>query len=126
MINNMFDDYNPSDDDEIFDRDDLVGISMINDDPVFKRHTVLKNLYNNIVDESVVDNGINTVTSAIEDGIEVDETIPDADLTNIEPDESDVSPDGMDAEEEIEAAQEIMTGEADEDVDILDLVENMD
>ncbi len=122
----MFSDYNPSNDDELFDYDDLVGIALVNDDPIFQRATTLKNLYNNVVDESVVENKINTVTKAIEDGIEVDETIPDPDLEDIEPDESDVSYDGRDAEDEIEAAQDILSGEADEDIDIIDYVDSLD
>ena len=122
----MFSNYNPSNDDELFDYDDLVGIALVNDDPIFQRATTLKNLYNNIVDESVVENKINTVTKAIEDGIEVDETIPDPDLEDIEPDESDVSYDGRDAEDEIEAAQDILSGEADEDIDIIDYVDSLD
>ena len=125
-MNNMFSDYNPSNDDELFDYDDLVGIALVNDDPIFQRATTLKNLYNNVVDESVVENKINTVTKAIEDGIEVDETIPEPDLEDIEPDESDVSYDGRDAEEEIEAAQDILSGEADEDIDIIDFVDSLD
>ena len=125
-MNNMFSDYNPSNDDELFDYDDLVGIALVNDDPIFQRATTLKNLYNNVVDESVVENKINTVTKAIEDGIEVDETIPDPDLEDIEPDESDVSYDGRDAEDEIEAAQDILSGEADEDIDIIDYVDSLD
>ena len=122
----MFSNYNPSNDDELFDYDDLVGIALVNDDPIFQRATTLKNLYNNVVDESVVENKINTVTKAIEDGIEVDETIPDPDLEDIEPDESDVSYDGRDAEDEIEAAQDILSGEADEDIDIIDYVDSLD
>ena len=122
----MFSDYNPSNDDELFDYDDLVGIALVIDDPIFQRATTLKDLYNNIVDESVVENKINTVTKAIEDGIEVDETIPDPDLEDIEPDESDVSYDGRDAEDEIEAAQDILSGEADEDIDIIDYVDSLD
>ena len=125
-MNNMFSNYNPSNDDELFDYDDLVGIALVNDDPIFQRATTLKNLYNNVVDESVVENKINTVTKAIEDGIEVDETIPDPDLEDIEPDESDVSYDGRDAEDEIEAAQDILSGEADEDIDIIDYVDSLD
>lgn len=125
-MENMFSDYNPSNDDELFDPDDLVGIALLNDDPAFKRATALKNLYNNIVDESVIENKINTVTKAIEDGIEVEETIPEPDLEDIEPDESDVSYDGMDAEDEIEAAQDIFNGEADDDVEIFDLVDTLE
>lgn len=125
-MENMFSDYNPSNDDELFDPDDLVGIALLNDDPAFKRATALKNLYNNVVDESVIENKINTVTKAIEDGIEVEETVPEPDLEDIEPDESDVSYDGMDAEEEIEAAQDILNGEADEDVDIFDFVDSLE
>ena len=125
MINNTFDDYNPSDFDEMFDRDDLLGISMLNDDPIYKRHTALKNLYDGIIDESVVEDKINTVTKAIEDGIEVEDTIEEPDLLDIEPDDSDVSIDGMDAEDEIEAAQDIFTGEADEDDMIIDFVESL-
>lgn len=125
-MENMFSDYNPSNDDELFDPDDLVGIALLNDDPAFKRATALKNLYNNVVDESVIENKINTVTKAIEDGIEVEETIPEPDLEDIEPDESDVSYDGMDAEDEIEAAQDILNGEADDDVEIFDLVDTLE
>ena len=125
-MENMFSDYNPSNDDELFDPDDLVGIALLNDDPAFKRATALKNLYNNVVDESVIENKINTVTKAIEDGIEVEETIPDPDLEDIEPDESDVSYDGMDAEDEIEAAQDILNGEADDDVEIFDFIDTLE
>ena len=125
-MENMFSDYNPSNDDELFDPDDLVGIALLNDDPAFKRATALKNLYNNVVDESVIENKINTVTKAIEDGIEVEETIPDPDLEDIEPDESDVSYDGMDAEDEIEAAQDILNSEADDDVEIFDFIDTLE
>ena len=125
-MENMFSDYNPSNDDELFDPDDLVGIALLNDDPAFKRATALKNLYNNVIDESVIENKINTVTKAIEDGIEVEETIPEPDLEDIEPDESDVSYDGMDAEDEIEVAQDILNGEADDDVEIFDLVDTLE
>lgn len=123
MINNTFDDYNPSDFDEMFDRDDLLGISMLNDDPIYKKHTALKNLYNGIVDEST--SSITTVTKAIEDSVDVEDTIEEPDLLDIEPDDSDVSVDGMDAEDEIEAAQDIFTGEADEDDMIIDFVESL-
>ena len=44
----------------------------------------------------------------------------------MELDDSDVSYDGMDAEEEIEAAQAVMSGEADEDMDLVDIADNME
>ena len=123
IYNNTFNDYNPTEYDlnVAFDRDDLVGISLCADDPIFKREVVLKNLYDNIVDESVEE--INTIQQAMEDGYEFDETVPDPDYQDICPDDSDVSIDGRDAEDEIEAAQDIMSGEADEESDIIDYIE---
>ena len=128
VMQNTFDDYNPTeyDLDVAFDPDDLVGISLCCDDPIFKRQTALKNIYDGIVDESVIPNEVNSVQKAIEDGIEVDETVPEPDYQDIMPDDTDTSVDGMDAEEQIEAAQDIMTGEADEDSDLIDMVERMD
>ena len=127
-MQNTFDDYNPAeyDLDVAFDTDDLVGISLCCDDPIFKRQTVLKNIYDGVVDESVVPNEVNSVQKAIEDGIEIEETVPEPDYQDIMPDDADTSVDGMDAEEQIEAAQEIMSGEADEDSDLIDMVERMD
>lgn len=125
-MQNIFDDYNPNSTDISFDRDDLVGIALNTDDPIFQRDMVLQNLFNGIIDESVVPDEINAVTKAIEDGIEVDETIPEADLADMELDDADVSYDGMDAEEEIDAAQAIMSGEADEDMDLVDLADSME
>lgn len=125
-MQNMFDDYNPNSADISFDRDDLVGIALNTDDPIFQKDVVLMNMYKGIIDESVVPDEINMVTKAIEDGIETDETVPEADLENMELDDSDVSYDGMDAEEEIDAAQAIMSGEADEDMDLVDLADSMD
>lgn len=125
-MQNMFDDYNPNSADISFDRDDLVGIALNTDDPIFQKDVVLMNMYKGIIDESVVPDEINMVTKAIEDGIETDETVPEADLENMELDDSDVSYDGIDAEEEIDAAQAIMTGEADEDMDLVDLADSMD
>ena len=122
----MFDDYNPNSADISFDRDDLVGIALNTDDPIFQKDVVLMNMYKGIIDESVVPDEINMVTKAIEDGIETDETVPEADLENMELDDSDVSYDGINAEEEIDAAQAIMTGEADEDMDLVDLADSMD
>lgn len=126
-MQNTFDDYNPSeyDLDAAFDPDDLVGISLCGDDPIFKRQVVLKNMYDGIVDESVVPNEINSVQKAIEDGIEVEETVPEPDYQDIIPDDADTSIDGMDAEDQIEAAQDIMSGEADIDSDLIDIVERM-
>ena len=123
IYNNTFNDYNPTEYDlnVAFDRDDLVGISLCADDPIFKREVVLKNLYDNIVDESVDE--INTVQQAMEDEYEFDETVPEPDYQDICPDDSDVSIDGRDAEDEIEAAQDIMSGEADEESDIIDYIE---
>ena len=83
-------------------------------------------MYNGIIDEAVVPDEINMVTKAIEDGIEVEETVSEIDLENMELDDSDVSYDGMDAEEEIDAAQAIMSGEADEDMELVDLADSMD
>ena len=125
-MQNTFDDYNPTEDfDDAFDRDDLVGIALCGNDPIFQRHEVLKNLYNGTIDESVVPDEINTVIKAMEDGIEMDETVPEPDYANIEPDESDTSFDGMDAEDQIEASKEILSGEADEESDLIDMIENM-
>lgn len=123
--NNTFDDYNPTEYDlnVAFDRDDLVGISLCGDDPIFKREVVLKNLYDNIIDESVVPNEVNTVQAVMDDGYEFDETVPEPDYQDICPDDSDVSIDGRDAEDEIEAAQDIMSGEADEESDMIDYIE---
>ena len=126
-MQNMFDDYNPNTADLSFDRDDLVGIALCADDPVFKKDVVLQNMYDHIIDESVVKNDINSVTNAIEDGIELDdETIPDADVVDMMLDDSDTSYDGMDAEEEIDAGQAILSGEADDDVELFDLADSMD
>lgn len=125
-MQNTFSDYNPNSADLSFDRDDLVGIALNTDDPIFQRDVVLMNMYNGIIDEAVVPDEINMVTKAIEDGIEVDETVPEVDLENMELDDSDVSYDGMDAEEEIDAAQAIMSGEADEDMELVDLADSMD
>ena len=127
-MQNTFDDYNPTefDLDVAFDRDDLVGIALCGDDPIFKRQTVLKNLYDGVIDESVVPNEVNSVEKAIADGIEVDETVPNPRYEDIMPDDCDVTVDGMDAEEEIDAAQDILSGEADEDDALIDLVERMD
>ena len=125
-MQNTFSDYNPNSADISFDRDDLVGIALNTDDPIFQRDAVLMNMFNGIIDESVVPNEINAVTKAIEDGIEVEETIPEVDLENMELDDSDVSYDGRDAEEEIDAAQAILSGEADEDMELVDLADSMD
>jgi len=126
IMQNTFSDYNPNSADLSFDRDDLVGIALNTDDPIFQRDVVLMNMYNGIIDEAVVPNEINAVTKAIEDGIEVEETVPEVDLENMELDDSDVSYDGMDAEEEIDAVQAIMSGEADEDMELVDLADSMD
>ena len=125
-MQNTFSDYNPNSADISFDRDDLVGIALNTDDPIFQKDAVLMNMFNGIIDESVVPNEINAVTKAIEDGIEVEETIPEVDLENMELDDSDVSYDGRDAEEEIDAAQAILSGEADEDMELVDLADSMD
>lgn len=125
-MQNTFSDYNPNSADISFDRDDLVGIALNTDDPIFQKDAVLMNMFNGIIDESVVPNEINAVTKAIEDGIEVEETVPEVDLENMELDDSDVSYDGRDAEEEIDAAQAILSGEADEDMELVDLADSMD
>lgn len=123
MINNTFSDYNPSDFDVMFDRDDLLGISLLGDDPIFQKSVMLKNMYDNVVDESVVDNKINTALSLLEEDDFDDED--DVDELDMIPDDSDVTIDGMDVEAEIEAAQDIFIGEADREYDIIDLVENL-
>ena len=120
----MFNDYNPNTADISFDRDDLVGIALTADDPVFAKDIAIQNMYKGVVDESVDE--INIVTKAIEDGVEMDETVPEPDVLSITPDESDTSYDGMDAEDEIDANQAIMSGEADEDVELFDLADAMD
>lgn len=125
-MQSTFSDYNPNSVDLSFDRDDLVGIALTADDPIFQKDLRMMKIYNGIIDESVKQD-INLVTDAIEDSVfEDEETIPIEDLENMELDDSDVSYDGMDAEEEIEAAQAVMSGEADEDMDLVDIADNME
>lgn len=108
-----------------FDRDDLVGISLGGDDPIFKRGLALDNMYRGIVDESGAV-GTMGIEDAIESEIENDEDfVSSPGVLDMMPDETDLSMDGMDADDEIESSQEILSGEADDDIDILDYVENM-
>lgn len=124
-MQNTFNDYNPNSADLSFDRDDLVGIALTADDPIFQKDLRMMKIYNGIIDESVKED-INLVSDAIENTVDEDETIPIEDLENMELDDSDVSYDGMDAEEEIEAAQAVMSGEADEDMDLVDIADAME
>ena len=108
-----------------FDRDDLVGISLGGDDPIFKRGLALDNMYRGIVDES---GAISTMSieDCIDSEVENDEDIDsDPGVLDMMPDETDLSIDGMDVDDEIESSQEILSGEADDDVDLIDYVESM-
>lgn len=108
-----------------FDRDDLVGISLGGDDPIFKRGLALDNMYRGIVDESGVV-GTMGIEDCIDSEVENDEDfVSDPGVLDMMPDESDLSMEGMDADDEIEASNDILSGEADEDMDILDLVDSM-
>ena len=121
-MQNMFNDYNPTDDDLAFDPDDLVGIAELNDDPLFKKTTIIKDLYDKVIDEATAQEEINSVEKSIE--FEVDETVPEPDYSDIMPDDSDVTFDGQDAEEMMDAAHEILSGEADDESDMIDFIEN--
>ena len=124
-MQNMFNDYNPNTADISFDRDDLVGIALTADDPIFVKDIAIQNMYKGVVDEAMQEE-INAVTKAMEDGVEMDETVPEPDVLSIMPDESDTSYDGIDAEEEMDAEKDILSGEADEDVELFDLADSMD
>ena len=108
-----------------FDRDDLVGISLGGDDPIFKRGLALDNMYRGIIDESGVV-GTMSIEDTIESEVDNDEDLNvDPGVLDMMPDETDLSMDGMDVDDEIESSQEILSGEADDDVDLLDYVESM-
>jgi hypothetical protein len=110
----------PTDDDIGFDRDDLVGISLLGDDPIFKKGISIENMYKCVVDEAGdIGSSISDELKSISD---VESDTPD--LLDMEPDEDELSYDGIDANEEIEAARDIFTGEADDDIDILDFVDS--
>lgn len=115
----------PAEVDMQFDRDDLVGISLGGDDPIFKRGLALDNMYRGIIDESGA-----LATMSIEDTIESevendDDILSDPGVLDMMPDETDLSMEGMDADDMIASSQEILSGEADDDVDLLDYVESM-
>lgn len=108
-----------------FDRDDLVGISLGGEDPIFKRGLALDNMYRGIVDESGVV-GTMGIEDCIDSAVENDDDLEvDPGVMDMVPDETDLAMDAIDADEEIEANQDIMSGEADDDVDLLDLVDSM-
>jgi hypothetical protein len=110
----------PTDDDIGFDRDDLVGISLLGDDPIFKKGISIENMYKCVVDEAGdIGSSISDELKSISD---VESDTPD--LLDMEPDEDELSYDGIDANEEIVAARDIFTGEADDDIDILDCVDS--
>ena len=62
-----------------FDRNDLIGISLGGDDPVFKRGLALDNMYRGIIDESGVV-GTMSIEDAIDSEIENDDDL-EADFT---------------------------------------------
>lgn len=107
-----------------FDRNDLIGISLGGDDPVFKRGLALDNIYRGIIDESGVV-GTMSIEDTIDSEIENDDEL-EADFTvaDVMPDETDLSMDGIDADEEIEAEKDVMSGEADDDSELLDAIES--
>ena len=108
-----------------FDRNDLLGISLGGDDPIFKRGLALDNMYRGIVDESGA-----VATISIEDGINCevendDDILSDPGVLDMMPDDTDLSMEGMDVDDEIEASNDILSGKADDDIDILDYVDSM-
>ena len=110
-----------------FDRDDLVGIVLGGDDPIFKRGLALDNMYRGIVDESG-DLGSISIEDGIEKAIDNDDGEYESDpaVLNMVPDDTELAIDAIDADQEIEAAQEILSGEADDDIDLLDYSEKID
>ena len=108
-----------------FDRNDLVGIALGGDDPIFKRGLALDNMYRGIVDESGAVATM-SIEDTIESEVENDEDLEvDPGVLDLMPDDTDLSMDGMDVDDSIEASNEILSGEADDDVELLDYVESM-
>ena len=106
---------------ESFDRDDIVGIALGVDDPLYLESVHYKSIANHVIDESGVDGQL----TAMLDG-EVEKEAPediDFDFADIESEEDDVTVDGMDVEDLADSDFEIINGEADDDIDFIDLID---
>ena len=110
-----------------FDRNDLVGLSLLSDDPVFRKDMILDTMYKDALLEDGEDIEINSIyDNTEEDKIELDKMSRDIpNIDNMIEDEDELSIDGVSANEEITANHDIIDGVADDDVEILDYVDSL-
>lgn len=104
-----------------YDRDDLIGIALGVDDPLYLESVHYKCLEENVVDDSGVDGSL---TAALDRAVETEapEEI-DFDFSDIEPEDDDVTVDGMEVEDLADSDEEIINGLADDDIDYIDFID---
>lgn len=109
---------------EGYDRDDLVGIALGIEDPMFLEQVHFRSIRENVIDESGVDGKLTELLNN-----EVDAEAPediDIDFSELIPEDDDVSIDGMDVEAYGDSDYEIESGEAEDDIDLLDYIDLME
>lgn len=112
------------DDYEGFDRDDLVGIALGVEDPLYLEQVHYRCLREHTIDESGVDGQLTMLLNK-----EVDSEAPediDVDFADIMPEDDDLTIDGIDAEDLGDSDFDIESGEADDDIDLLDYIDMED
>lgn len=109
---------------EGYDRDDIVGIALGLEDPLYLDQVHFRSIRENVIDESGVDGKLTELLNA-EVEAEAPEDI-DIDFSDLEPEDDDVSIDGMDVEAYADCDYEIGSGEAEDDIDLLDYIDLME
>lgn len=107
-----------------FDRDDIVGIALGIDDQLYLEQVHSYAVENRMIDESGVDGSLSEYIEK-----EEKDTIPDdidIDFSELEPEDDDVSIDGMDVEDYADSEYEILNGDADDDIELFDFVDMED
>ena len=107
-----------------FDPDDLVGIALGVEDPLYLEQVHYAALKDRVIDESGVDGKLSELIDK-----EVDQEAPediDMDFSDLMPDDSDATMDGMDVEDMADWDYDVESGEADLDIDLIDMIDDME
>lgn len=107
-----------------FDPDDLVGIALGVEDPLYLEQVHYAALRDRVIDESGVDGKLSELLDK-----EVNQEAPediDMDFSDLIPDDSDTTMDGMDVEDMADWDYDVESGEADLDIDLIDMIDDME
>ena len=107
-----------------FDPDDLVGIALGVEDPLYLEQVHYAALRDKVIDESGVDGKLSELLDK-----EVNQEAPediDMDFSDLMPDDSDTTMDGMDVEDMADWDYDVESGEADLDIDLIDMIDDME